>query len=262
MTWPFIQNQLYSRRAFIHAKFGGQQQGGISTPRDTPAIFIFTGHRAKIVGYGDKWMPDGSLRYTGKGQTGEMKMDSGNRAIRDHVQNGRDILIFEQTKKGAAVRYIGQFFCAGWETERQKDKNGEWRNAIVFLLVPAHCISESEAQDDDAESEGLIAANDNTLLDLRRRAFAAAAPSTKTGQATRSVYRRSAEVKNYVLARANGTCECCGSEAPFINAAGKPYLEPHHIRRVATVVPTTLDIWLAFAQTVIGKPTMGSALMS
>jgi hypothetical protein len=40
-------------------------------------------------------------------------------------------------------------------------------------------------------------------------------------------------VKAYVLRRANGCCEACGEEAPFVRKDGTPYLEPHHTRRVA-----------------------------
>ena len=42
----------------------------------------------------------------------------------------------------------------------------------------------------------------------------------------------------YVLRRADGTCEGCGDPAPFNKrATGRPYLEPHHIRRRADAGP-------------------------
>jgi len=40
-------------------------------------------------------------------------------------------------------------------------------------------------------------------------------------------------VKAYVLKRANGHCEACKKAAPFVRKDGSPYLEPHHIKRVA-----------------------------
>lgn len=46
-------------------------------------------------------------------------------------------------------------------------------------------------------------------------------------------YQRDPKVKAWVLRQANGVCECCGSDAPFITAAGEPYLEVHHLRRLA-----------------------------
>jgi 5-methylcytosine-specific restriction protein A len=40
-------------------------------------------------------------------------------------------------------------------------------------------------------------------------------------------------VAKYVAARANGVCEACGFEAPFHRPDGSPYLEIHHIHRLA-----------------------------
>lgn len=100
MHWPFVVRQSYKRRVDIHERFGGQQQGGISTPARIPGIFIFTGHGAGIIGYKDRYLPDGTLRYTGQGQTGDMRMISGNAAIRDHAAQGKDLLVFSQQAKG------------------------------------------------------------------------------------------------------------------------------------------------------------------
>ena len=46
-------------------------------------------------------------------------------------------------------------------------------------------------------------------------------------------YARSEAVRAYVLARASGICEACGQPAPFKTAAGRLYLETHHIRRLS-----------------------------
>jgi 5-methylcytosine-specific restriction protein A len=35
------------------------------------------------------------------------------------------------------------------------------------------------------------------------------------------------------LERASGVCEACKLPAPFLTVDGKPYLEPHHIRRLS-----------------------------
>ncbi len=39
----FEVGRVYNRRLEIHEPYGGQRQGGISTPRDWPFIFLFTG---------------------------------------------------------------------------------------------------------------------------------------------------------------------------------------------------------------------------
>ncbi|WP_353505486.1 HNH endonuclease [Microbulbifer variabilis] len=46
-------------------------------------------------------------------------------------------------------------------------------------------------------------------------------------------YVRDPKVKAWVLKEASGQCECCGSDAPFITTEGEPFLEVHHLRRLA-----------------------------
>ena len=46
-------------------------------------------------------------------------------------------------------------------------------------------------------------------------------------------YVRDAEVKAWLLEEANGVCENCDKPAPFSRADGYPFLEVHHLRRLA-----------------------------
>jgi hypothetical protein len=48
-----------------------------------------------------------------------------------------------------------------------------------------------------------------------------------------TTFVRDVRVKAWVLKRAAGTCECCRLRAPFCDAVGEPYLEVHHVRRLA-----------------------------
>lgn len=56
-------------------------------------------------------------------------------------------------------------------------------------------------------------------------------PSKSTIPVTQII--RSAAVKAWVLKQSNGVCECCNSPAPFYDSEGLPYLEVHHLRRLA-----------------------------
>lgn len=228
MHWPYVIHQTYNRRADIHDAFGGQRQSGIVTPKGLPGIFLFTGHGGGAIGYRDAFQQDGSLRYTGQGQVGDMVMAAGNSALRDHALAGKDLLLFEQLGKGGSIRFLGLFTCAGWDLERQPDITGAERDAIVFSLVP---IRETDLESDDLVAEP---APEVDIAVLRARAFAAAVPArTKHGGSAASVYARSRDVRNYVLARAGGACEGCHSPAPFATVSGRPYLEAHHIRRLS-----------------------------
>jgi 5-methylcytosine-specific restriction protein A len=67
----FVPGQIYRRRD-LHHQFGGQQQGGISTPSRFPIILLFTGDSGARYGYHDGWQADGLFLYTGEGQRGDM----------------------------------------------------------------------------------------------------------------------------------------------------------------------------------------------
>jgi 5-methylcytosine-specific restriction protein A len=79
----FSPGQMYRRRE-LHERFGGQWQGGISTPAKAPFIFLITGKSGKQHGYSDEWTNDGIFLYSGEGQRGDMRFVGGNRAICDH----------------------------------------------------------------------------------------------------------------------------------------------------------------------------------
>jgi predicted HNH restriction endonuclease len=60
----------------------------------------------------------------------------------------------------------------------------------------------------------------------------------KTGKPRKSksqinVYARRQDVIDYVKQEANGKCDLCFKSAPFKNKYGAPYLECHHIKRLA-----------------------------
>ena len=50
---------------------------------------------------------------------------------------------------------------------------------------------------------------------------------------TTSRYKRSSAVREYALARAEGTCEVCNKDAPFLKKNGDPYLEVHHVNELS-----------------------------
>lgn len=56
-------------------------------------------------------------------------------------------------------------------------------------------------------------------------------PATTTSQVEQ--YQRDPLVKAWVLKKAGGVCECCGHDAPFESTDGQPFLEVHHVRKLA-----------------------------
>lgn len=124
------------RRRDIHAQYGGQQQGGISTPNNYKIILLFTGDSGHQYGYRDGWSEEhGVFLYTGEGQRGDMEFVRGNKAIRDHMADGRDLHLFSDLGKGQ-VKYEGQMVYTGFKYRFTRDVDGKSRRAIVFELKP------------------------------------------------------------------------------------------------------------------------------
>lgn len=129
----FTKGQIYRRRD-LHAVFGGQEQGGISTPSNHKVVFLFTAGRGKDHGYIDNWTADGVFHYTGEGQLGDMSFLRGNKAIRDHLEDGKELHLFRQTTPGF-VEYIGRMECQGYHLQDGPDTEGKTRKVIVFELL-------------------------------------------------------------------------------------------------------------------------------
>ncbi len=94
-----IKGKEYKRKE-LHDFYGGQRQGGIATPIEHPYVFIISSKRGEDHGYIDGWTNENKFfLYTGEGQNGDMEFKSGNKAIRDHQENKKKVLLFEETKK-------------------------------------------------------------------------------------------------------------------------------------------------------------------
>jgi 5-methylcytosine-specific restriction protein A len=228
----FEVGRIY-RRSEVHDEYGGQRQGGISTPRDHPIVLLVSGEEGASFGYDDDELDDGTLLYFGEGQIGDMSFTRGNLAIRDHAMNGEELHLFRKVREGY-VRYRGQYDCAGFEhRDGVRDREQNPRRAIVFQLVPHEQLEEDEL-DVPADVPGVSTAD---LDALRRAALEQPASDESAEEARRRVYRRSRAVRRYVLVRADGVCEGCEQPAPFVRADGTPYLEAHHLRRRSDAGP-------------------------
>ncbi|HYO12524.1 MAG TPA: HNH endonuclease [Thermoanaerobaculia bacterium] len=200
-------------------------------------IFLFTGESGQQYGYDDTFQDDGTFWYTGEGQRGDMRMERGNRAIRDHLQTGKILHLFEQAERGL-VRYVGEATYLGHHTEPRPDLDGNTREAIIFELAvegneEGRPISPERASTRDHDA-GLWS---RSLDELYQLAMRASTGDASTQDRRVNVRLRSRAVKIYVLRRANGVCEGCGNPAPFKKPNGQPFLESHHIRRLADLGP-------------------------
>jgi 5-methylcytosine-specific restriction protein A len=206
---------------------------------------LFTGESGKQYGYlHDGFREDGTFWYTGEGRNGDMRMIKGNFAIRNSAAKGKQLHLFEQTRKGF-VQYLGEFVYLDHHEDRAPDSAGDLRKVIVFEL---------EAISNEVDFEPVLPPGAGQseparfwnlpLRQLRDLACTISSKEQTPAQRKRTVYERSEAVRIYVLRRANGKCEGCEREAPFNNYKGQPYLEPHHIARIADEGPDHPE-WVA-----------------
>jgi 5-methylcytosine-specific restriction protein A len=227
----FEQGRVYRRDEVHHAWNGTiklQPQGGILTPVEVPLIVVVTGEEGREYGYLDFRDDDGVFHYYGAGRKGHMTFVRGNRALRDHLAKGEDVHLFEQESTG--LRYVGQVDVAGYyERDDVPDATGAPRHAIIFELV-SHEVSATTPPPTGGSDDRRWTMPMDQLRDRASRTLGKQ-PDART--AKRTSYERSEDLKIYVRRRANGFCEGCETPAPFVAKDGRPYLEPHHVRRLS-----------------------------
>jgi 5-methylcytosine-specific restriction protein A len=130
---PFIPGKIYNRQRDIHDVYKGNRQGGISDPAEFPFIFIFSGASGHQHGYEDGWDNPNVFSYTGEGQVGDMKFVRGNIALRDHLENGKRVFLFEGDGRGNA-KFICEVEVIDTDYFQAKDREGKTREAIKFFL--------------------------------------------------------------------------------------------------------------------------------
>jgi 5-methylcytosine-specific restriction protein A len=129
---PFIPDQIY-KRSTLHDLYGGNRQGGITPTRSHPFIFIFSGKTGAQYGYKDGWDNENIFSYTGEGQDGDMQFIRGNLALKDHLDNGKRVFLFEY-EKTAYVKFICELDFFDYDYFDTPDVNGRDRIGIKFLF--------------------------------------------------------------------------------------------------------------------------------
>jgi 5-methylcytosine-specific restriction protein A len=132
-TKPFTlrPGEVIARKK-LHAIYGGQERGGISTPAGRPYIFVFTGARGEAFGYEHAWESE-IYHYTGEGQRGDMEFAKGNKALRDAMKDEKRIYLFAERPDGMQ-EYVAEMEVHSWRHKEQKDAGGKMRQSIVFEL--------------------------------------------------------------------------------------------------------------------------------
>lgn len=113
-------------------------------------------------------------------------------------------------------------------------------------------IDESEPEEGESNSGSANTTPtkaEKKLDKLREEATEAAVEevpeSVAASQTTKQEYTRSTEVREYVMKRADGSCEGCDEPAPFTSKTGSPYLHAHHLHELSDGGSDTPDTVIA-----------------
>ncbi len=205
--------------------------GGMRKSQKTSTLVIISDKTKPF--YHDNWK-DGVLLYTGMGKHGDQKLAGNqNSTLYESDTNGIAVFLFEVMKK-TVYTYRGQVKLVGkpYQTD-QPDDEGRVRKVWIFPVAPINGISDLE-NPDPAELTKL------SMSELVARSQMISGPhEPKLSQTT--VYFRDAYLKERVKKIADGKCQLCGNNAPFIDKTGEPYLEEHHVKRLADGGTDTID---------------------
>ena len=237
----FIIGAEYYRSELLAYVGSKQAQSGIIWGIKHPECVIITsgGKHSITAGYEDAQSANGSWIYFGQGARGDQNpLLYSNKLLTDRE---RSVLLFstreptkeEAQKRGSRskrYRFEGVFGVQGWEYFVPGHGTRENDKLLLFHLVPANsifyesAISDINEGDADAMGQNLAKIRDNLLSNEKHL----------TGFVSIREYRRAcAQIRKYARLRANGLCELCKAPAPFIDMDGIPYLEVHHLHRLA-----------------------------
>jgi len=236
MSAQFVKGQEYSR-AEVQRFVGGNAQAGIFYAASGPSIAVLdVVHRRQATGYANVWLTPDVFEYAGQGLVGDQELTGANERLLQHAEDGRDLYLFTQLRRGGVLRFDGEMVVEDCQP-RRVERNGRQDRVYFFRLRRVESI--------EVAVENMLVtevAADLPLAELRKRAQEAAhVPKDDAQRRLRNIYRRAYDVSAYVLARAGGVCEGGGEPAPFIRADGRPYLEAHHIDKVGDGGPDAPD---------------------
>lgn len=237
----FVIGKEYPRcrlLSFVGSRQG--QSGVIWGPKEHGCVICTSGGRhGKKAGYSDEALEDGSWWYFGQGTRGDQVLK--NSANSKLASGELSVLLFktrEPTSKEIALQgnygkffnYCGLFNVSGHETFIPSEGNRTGDRLIRFRLIPV-ANSIEDVKDADLVPPGLDAGSSMHWLRVTT------SQPVPVGLTLVQYRKRCAQIRMYAKLRANGLCESCGTPAPFVGIDKTPFLEVHHLIRLADEGP-------------------------
>jgi 5-methylcytosine-specific restriction enzyme A len=247
----FVISNEYDRDMLLDFIGSKQGQTGIIWGSKEPGCVIITsgGRGGKRAGYKDEPKKDGSILYIGQGEKGDQDPNKFSNSLL--IKGERTILFFSTREPNAqevrergnhrkVYKFEGFYQVAAWDFFIPKEGKRANDKLLQFLLVPANNIYNIQSST-VTEPTIDLQKDKPSLEELKGRIEKKDSKPTKGKLSTREYFIRSQEIIDYAIARANTYCERCNKLAPFINTLDIPYLEVHHIFRLADDGPDAAE---------------------
>lgn len=199
--------------------------GGMRRSKQTGTLVIISDETKGL--YRDVWK-NGVLHYTGMGKIGDQVLEGNqNGTLYYSDTNGVEVHLFEVLKK-AVYTYRGVVKLVDKPYKSiQPDDNGNMRNVWMFPVMPVSEIAQNVSH--ELSEQEISKLSDKELA----RYTAVKNVKKKPKIAETVIYYRDPYLKQMVKRIADGKCQYCRNDAPFIDKQGEPYLETHHVIRLA-----------------------------
>ncbi|MDF2534444.1 MAG: nuclease [Bacillales bacterium] len=234
----FVIGQKYtSWDIAIFSKTYDVQSGIYIIPGKPRNKAIFIKATLKNGKYPNEWIEDGEeLKYYLYSLRDKFDPDyKVNQAIINSTQSNVPIYVF--IKNDTILTLSGIF---GYSDINYEDDGSKWfRLRKIDYYTIENPITDTEYHND---LEKKVAESKGTSEELRKKRLINAPKKPQIIQVITTNYKRNPDVVAEVLKRANGICEDCGNEAPFLRASdGTPYLEVHHVVPLSQDGDDTVD---------------------
>jgi len=226
---PYVDGGEYVRADLLAFVGSRQRQSGVLWGARRPGALICTsgGRHGIRAGYQDQEFLGGWI-YFGQGTSGDQSLT--NPANRRLASRAYSILLFTTREPtaceirsagnyGKRFRYQGEFNVLDYDLVQVAYGSRAGQTLIQFNLVRI-----SGAEDETYYS---------STSTVNVRAISQTGAATAIRERIASYRIRSQQVRKSALDRAAGHCEGCNAPAPFITEEGAPFLEVHHILRLA-----------------------------
>ena len=228
-------NKKYTNKDIID-KFGGNHQKGIRISSDKKNIILITKSTSDNL-YKDQWKGK-VLYYTGMGQKGDQVLKGENKELNDSKLNSDITIHLFEVFKASEYTYAGTVeLCGEVEVVEEEDIEGKMRKVYKFpLKLQNHLynpVQDLEKVTKD-KRKSILKKDNNTLI--KRAIKKSEINDNRKGPSYRLTetksYDRNLDIREAALRLANGICQLCDENGPFL-LDGRPYLHAHHIEYLA-----------------------------